>query len=196
MKKRKMYRVYHAIRIVYGICLILPLISFGAAAFILYSVLTRGFHNVDDLAMIIVFPLVGIIFLIYLLPRIFGQYRKIEKIRKEDPLRVWEYEEEFDRSEALGNEIWLSEKYCFLSTAREFIVVNPREIERICLYARRTSGRTHKTYLKLEISGSDLKAVVQLRELILKSDIDIAAKAAKQLSQVCDAQLTITPIKW
>jgi len=177
-QKHRMYRIYLAQKVLYGFGLIMPAVLLGVVINMLYKRINYGYFEDGNWVMVIVFTALGIGFLVNLIPLMFGHFREIDKIRKTNPELVKEYEHEFEVSEDLGTEVYLSSKYCFIAAPKKFIVATPDKIKEIHTFVKYTK---HGRWLKMDINAAGYNTTVQINEWVTDEDKDKAMTAAQKL---------------
>ena len=182
----RMYKLYFLIDIINSAALIVPLVLLIAIIIQIKDAIYWGYIDFDTLVMILIFGAVITFTCIMFIPRLGNHYSRIDKVRKVNPELVHQYEDEFVASEDLGNEIFLSQNFLFISGAKKFVVATPNEVTKIYLFIRHTK---HGNWLKYEISGSDFKETVQICNLINDEDIEYANRSIDKLTSWTSAPI-------
>ncbi len=161
-EKHRMYKLYMVIDVINAFGLIPPFICLCVVVYKLVQALSWGYLDVEDGKLIFGMAVAIVFFCIYFIPRLGNHYSRIDKVRKVDPGLVRQYEDEFILAEDLGNEIWLSQNFLFISGAKKFVVATPDEIKSIRVYIRYTK---HGSWIKYELKGKDFNETVQIGNL-------------------------------
>ena len=181
-KKPVMYRIYLAQDIVYGAGLIVPVVLTIIILYKIIDMIRWSYLDTDFLPpmIIMLLPLCIGTYVLFL-PRAFGHYSRINKLKKTNPELVQEFEEAFPKAEDVGTEIFITDKFLFIADRVKFIVAQPGDITNMELYLYTTK---HHSYFKIKIYGKDFKADPQLFECeSFELDKERAIAATKRIEQ-------------